>query len=279
MELNGKTCIITGATSGIGKQTAIALAKMGARVIITSRNTEKGLLAKNDIIRISGNNEVEMMECDLASLDSIRNFADNFKKKYEHLHILINNAGTWQTSFNKSTDGIELTFATNVLAPFLLSNLFTELMKKSAPARIINVASHAHKYAKMNFDDLEGKKKFSHYQIYGQSKVALILITSKLSEMLKDSGVTVNSLHPGVVATHLFDNMNGLMQQIFKIFMISPEKGAETSIYLASSPEVSGITGKYFAKKKIAATTTEAADKEKGEKIWEVCSQYVKNYL
>lgn len=279
MDMKGKICLITGATSGIGKQTAIALAKMRARVIFTSRDAEKGLITRNDIIRISGNPEVEMMECDLASLSSIRSFTDNFKAKYDHLHVLINNAGIWQTSRNLSKDGIELTLATNVLAPFLLTNLLIDLLKQSAPARIINVASHAHKWSKLDFENLEGIKKYSHYQIYGQSKIALILLSNKLSEILKGTGVTVNALHPGVVATNLFENMGSVFQAIFKLFMISPEKGAQTSIYLATSPDVSQITGKYFAGKKIVSATKEATDKETADRIWQICTDYVKKYL
>lgn len=279
MEIKGKTCLITGATSGIGKHTAIAIAKMGARVIITSRDSEKGMVTRNDIIRISGNHEVEMMECDLTSFSSIRSFTDKFKAKYDQLHILINNAGTWQTTRKLSADGIELTLATNVLAPFLLTNLLIELLKKSAPARIINVASHAHKWSKLDFENLEGVKKYSHYQIYGQSKIALLLLSNKLSEILKGSGVTVNALHPGVVATHLFDNMSSTFQSIFKLFMISPEKGAETSIYLATSPDVSQITGQYFANKKIVTATREATDKANADKIWQISTDYVKKFL
>jgi len=279
MDMKGKTCLITGATSGIGKQTAIALAKMGARVIITSRDTEKGLITRNDIVRISGNSQVEMMECDLASFSSIRSFAEKFKAKYDLLHVLINNAGTWQTTRKLSVDGIELTLATNALAPFLLTNLLLDLLKQSAPARIVNVASNAHKWAKLDFENLEGDKKYSHYQIYGQSKIVLILISGKFSEILKDSGVTVNSLHPGVVATHLFDNMGSMFQSIFKLFMISPEKGAQTTIYLASSPDVAQVTGEYFAGKKIVKATDEATDKANAERIWQISTGYVKNYL
>ena len=279
MEIKGKTCLITGATSGIGKQTAIALANLGARVIITSRDTEKGMITRNDIMRITGNPEVEMMECDLASFSSIHSFADKFKAKYNQLHILINNAGTWQTTRKLSADGIELTLATNVLAPFLLTNLLLDLMKKSAPAIIINVASHAHKYAKLDFNNLEGNKSFQNMQIYGQSKIDLIMISTKLSDMLKNSDITVNYLHPGVVATHLFDNMGTVVKSISKMFMISPEKGAQTSIYLAVSPDVAKVTGKYFANKKIVSATREATDKENADKIWQICTNYVKKYL
>jgi len=279
MDMKGKICLITGATSGIGRQTAIALAKMGASVIITSRDAEKGFKVKNDIIRISGNTEVEMMECDLASFASIRSFTDAFKSKYNKLHILINNAGTWQTERKLSVDGIELTLATNVLAPFLLMNLLADLMKQSAPARMVNVASMAHKFAKLDFGDLEGIKKFNNMQIYGQSKIGVILITNKMAEILKDTGVTVNSLHPGVVATHLFDNMGFIIKTMGQIIMISPEKGAQTSIYLATSPDVAQITGKYFAKKKVVSASSAATDKSNADKIWQICNDYVKNYL
>lgn len=279
MELQGKTCLITGATSGIGKQTAIALAKMGVKLVITCRDTEKGFMTKNEIFKLTCNPDVEVMKCDLASFESIRSFSEKFKSKYDKLHILINNAGTWQTTRQLSEDGIELTLATNVLAPFLLTNLLLDLMKQSSPARIINVASHAHKFAKLDFENLEGLPKFNNMQVYGQSKIELILITNKLAEMLKGSGVTANSLHPGVVATHLFDNMGGFVKSIVRTFMISPEKGAKTSVYLSSSTDVAGITGQYFAKSKIYKPTSEATNKENSDRIWQICNNYVKNYL
>jgi NAD(P)-dependent dehydrogenase (short-subunit alcohol dehydrogenase family) len=279
MDIKGKICLITGATSGIGKQTAIDLAKKGAKIVFTSRDAEKGFITKNDIIRLSGNEDVEMMLCDLASFSSIKTFADNFKSKYNQLHFLINNAGTWQTSRKLSTDGIELTLATNTLAPFLLTHLLLDLLKRSNSARIINVASHAHKFAKLDFDNLEGNKQFNHFQIYGQSKIILILLTNKLSENLKEFGITVNSLHPGVVSTHLFDNMGNLAKSAFKLFMISPEKGAQTTIYLATSVDVSNISGKYFARKKIVSATKAATDKSNADKIWQISTDYVEKYL
>ena len=274
MDLKDKTCIITGATSGIGKVTALAVAAEGCRLVLPLRNMQKGEALKEEILQKTGNEHVELFPCRLDSFESIREFAGKFREKYSGLHLLVNNAGLWEMKRKTSEDGIEMNFAVNHLAPFLLTNLLLDVIKKSSPARIINVASEAHRQGKMRFDDLEGEKKWSGFRSYAQSKLANILFTRKLSAMVAENGITVNSLHPGVVSTRLFDKMPPFLRGIFRLFMISPEKGAQTSIYLATSPEVEKTTGKYFAKKKIKKPNAEALSDANADKLWEVSLRY-----
>jgi NAD(P)-dependent dehydrogenase (short-subunit alcohol dehydrogenase family) len=270
MILKSKNCIITGATSGIGRETAIELARQGATLVLPVRNLSKGKELKGEIIDKTGNTNVDIMECDLASFQSIRDFATAFLEKYDKLHILINNAGLWESKHKKSADGIEMTFAVNHLAPFLLTLLLLDVMKRSAPARIVNVSSEAHRSGKMNFNDLEGNKSWNSFKSYGQSKLANILFTRKLAGMLEDENITVNCVHPGVVATKLFDILPKILVKPFSLFMISPAKGAQTSIFLASSPEVENISGEYFKKMKIKKTTAAATNKKAADRLWEI---------
>ncbi len=274
MDVKDKTALITGATSGIGRVTALDLARRGARLVLPVRDPEKGAALKKEIAEKTGNASVEILPCRLDSLESIRECAEAFKAKHARLHLLINNAGTWETKRKESVDGIEMNFAVNHLAPFLLTDLLLDTIKASAPARIVSVSSTAHKQATMNFNDLEGKKRWSSMRSYAQGKLANIFFTRKLAEELRDTGVTANCLHPGVVRTRLFDKMPALFQRIFGLFMIPPEKGAETTIYLATSPEVEHVTGGYFAKKKPAKTTRHARDMEVAEKLWQVSKEY-----
>lgn len=274
MDIKGKTAIITGATSGLGRVTAMTLARRGAELVLPVRSTEKGEALKKEIRDKTGNASVEVMSCNLASMNSIRQFAEAFREKHDRLHILINNAGIWEMKRRQSDDGIEMNFAVNHLAPFLLTNLLIDIIKASAPARIINVSSMIHKQARMKFDDLEGKKRWNRMQAYAQSKLANILFTKKLARDLKGSGILVNCLHPGVVNTNLFDQMPAFSRKIFELFMISPEKGAQTTIYLATSPLINGISGEYFAKGKMAKTTRHAQDMKVADRLWEVSEVY-----
>lgn len=274
MELKDKNAIITGATSGIGRITALAIAEKGARLVLPVRNMAKGEELKQEIGEKTGNTSVELISCHLDSLESIRQFAEEYKQKHDTLHLLVNNAGTWEVKRRESEDGIEMNFAVNHLAPFMLTHLLLDTIKASAPARIVNVSSSAHKQTKMNFDDLEGKKRWSSMRSYGQGKLANILFTRKLAKDLEGTGVTANCLHPGVVSTRLFDKMPLVFRKIFGLFMITPEKGAETSIYLAASPEVEGVSGGYFIKKKEARPTRHAMDMDVAERLWKVSEEY-----
>ncbi len=275
-KISDKFCLLTGATSGIGRQTAYALARSGAHVIITYRDKQKALETQNWISHETGAH-IEGFYCDLSSFKSIRTFVAEFKARFQQLDVLINNAGIWETSRKLSADGIELNFATNHLGPFLLTNLMLDLLRRSAPARIINVASGAHKSARIFFEDVEMTKNFSSYKAYGQSKLANILFTKLLAEKLKCDNVTVNCLHPGVVSTNIFNKMRKIGILMMKPIMITPQKGAVTSVYLATSDEVSNITGKYFAKEKVVNSSEISQDMEIAQKLWDLSIDYVGN--
>jgi NAD(P)-dependent dehydrogenase (short-subunit alcohol dehydrogenase family) len=279
-EMRGKICIITGSNSGIGKETALSLAKMGATVVMVVRNKERGEKAQKEIVKQSGNNSVDLMIYDLSSMESIRQFTEEFKKKYKRLDVLINNAGA---SFGKrevTPEGFERNFAVNYLGPFLLTHELLDLLKSSAPSRIINVSSGLAKNGKVDLDELQGEKTFpgtkfyspSRAPAYDNAKLMLMMFTYELARRLKGSKVTVNVLMPGFTATNLGKNSGSLSSAImFKMvrpMQQSAKKGAETSIYLASSDEVEGITGKCFAKKKETTTCPASYDEDLQKRLW-----------
>ena len=276
--MKNKIVLITGATSGIGKETALGLAKLGATIVFTTRDNLKGEKTKKELITTTNNKNIHMLKCDLASFESIRNCCKEFKSKYDKLHVLINNAGVWDFKRRESKDGIENIFATNYLAPFLMTNLLLDILKKSSPSHIINVTSGMH-YGTINFDDIEFKQKFSGAKAYRQSKLGLILFTRLLAKRLEGTGVTVNCVHPGMNKTDLGRDAGGFFQMIFKLMGKNPEIGAETSIYLASSPDVENITGEYFAKEKIKRSSKESYDMDLAKKLWDVSEKYLKNDL
>ena len=269
--------MVTGATSGIGAVTARALTQKGARVIVVARNVNRCENTVDEIIQTTGNHAVEYMLADLSSQNEIHDLAEAYQNKYDHLDVLVNNAGGFFMSRQESADGIEMTFALNHLNYFLLTNLLLDTIKASAPARIVNVSSAAHQNASINFDDLQGKKKYSGWQAYGQSKLANILFTHELARRLEGTGVTVNALHPGMVATNFGANNGGvlgnLVRQFMNLFSISVEEGAQTSIYLASSPEVEDVTGKYFVKKKAVSSSSASYDESAAKRLWEISEE------
>jgi NAD(P)-dependent dehydrogenase (short-subunit alcohol dehydrogenase family) len=269
LNLTGKISIVTGANSGIGKKTAEALAMQGARVVMVCRDRARGEAARSEIKSKSGSDSVELMLCDLSSQKSIREFADEFKRTHDRLDALVNNAGVYIRKRQITSDGIETTFAVNHLAYFLLTHSLLDLLKRSAPARIVNVASAAHTSAKLDFDNLQGEKGYSGVRAYANSKLANILFTYELARQLEGTGVTANCLHPGVVATGIFRALPTPIEALIKLFMMTPEKGAETSIYLASSPEVEGATGKYFVKKTETKTSPESYNVDVGKRLWD----------
>ena len=282
--MNGKICMITGANSGIGKATALGLAKLGATVIIVCRNKSRGETALAETKEKSGNENLDLMMVDLASQESVRQLVKDFEERYRHLHVLINNAGTYFTKRQVTVDGIEATFAVNYLTRFLLTNLLLRTLKNSSPARIINVAGAYHSKGAIDFDDLQKKKDYDGAGANNQSKLADILCTYELARRLKGTGVTVNCLHPGAVATNLvekdpnYPSLLKFLYKLFKPFLKSPEKGAETSIYLASSPEVEGVTGKYFVDKKESKSSKESYDESVSKRLWEVSAKLTKIY-
>ena len=280
--MNGKTCLVTGANQGIGKETALALARMGGTVVMVSRDRAKGEAALADVRSRAGNGSVELMVADMASLDSIRALAKEFRAKHAALHVLVNNAGAYNTHRSTTKDGFETTFGVNHLAYFLLTDLLLDLLKASAPSRIVSVSSTAHVGGKMNFDDLQAENGYSGMRAYGQSKLANVLFTYELARRLEGTGVTANVLHPGVVRTGFGKNNGGVVGPLFAVFQrvgrpffISPEQGAETSIYLASSPEVEGVSGKYFTKCKDVPSNAISYDEDAAKRLWEMSEAMV----
>jgi len=271
--MKGKICLVTGASSGIGKMTALGLARMGATVIALCRDKGRGEAAVADIKAKSGSDAVSLELCDLASQRGIRSFAADFKSRNERLDVLVNNAGLIIGERTLTEDGIEATFALNHLGYFLLTHLLLDLLEKSAPARIVNVASEAQRAGHINFDDLGGERGYSPMRAYCQSKLANILFTYELAKRLEGKGVTVNCLHPGAVATNFGQSGTGFFRFLMKLgkpFLLTDAQGAETSIYLASAPEVERTTGKYFAKKRELRSSKESYDPEVTRRLWEV---------
>jgi NAD(P)-dependent dehydrogenase (short-subunit alcohol dehydrogenase family) len=271
--MNEKICLVTGANSGIGKVTAKELAAGGASVIMVSRNRDKGEAARDEIVRKTGNENVDLMIADFSDLSQIRRLAANVKAKYARLHTLVNNAGTFVDKRTGAVDGYETTFTVNHLGYFLLTVDLLDLLKSSAPARIVNVASDAHNRGHIHFDDLNLENGYGGWKAYCQSKLANVLFTYELARRLAGTGVTANCLHPGVVGTSLFNGVGGLAGKIVRLFtpfMRTPEKGADTMIWLASATEVAGVTGKYFADRKERATNPESYDMSVAAQLWEV---------
>lgn len=271
--LTGKVCVVTGANAGIGKETAIGLAKLGATVVMVCRDAGRSEKALREIKRKSGSGHVELLICDLASQKSIRSFADEFKQQHDRLDILVNNAGVFLRQRSLTEDGFESTFAINHLGYFLLTNLLLDLMKKSAPSRIVNVASTAHRYGKLDVNAWVSAREYSAFGAYANSKLANVLFTYELAQRLEGTGVTANCLHPGAVASNLFRGLPGVLEALIRLVTISPERGARTSIYLASSPEVEGITGKYFARRRPQKSSEASYDLEAARRLWEVSEE------
>ncbi len=278
--MQGKICMVTGANSGIGKATALALAQMGATVVMVCRDRARGEEARSEITMKSRNNAVDLLQADLSSQQSIRQLVGNFQHHYTHLHVLINNAGaTFPGRRRETVDGLEMTFAVNYLAPFLLTNLLLDLLTASAPARIVNVSSAAHKSGSIQLDDLQAEKLYRPLRTYPQAKLAVVLFTYELARRLRGTGVTANCLHPGFVATN-FAQSDGepavrLLVKLIGSFGASPQEGAKTSIYLASSPDVEGVTGTYFVKSIPKRSATISYDESLQRQLWEQSAKLV----
>ncbi len=272
-EMNGRTCVVTGATSGIGRAAALDLARRGARVVVVARDAGRGGETVGEIEREAGQGRAALLLGDLASLSEVRRLAAEIRGAAPRLDVLVNNAGAIHMERRLSPDGYETTFAVNHLAPFLLTNLLLPHLRASAPARVVTVASAAHQGGHVRFDDLMGEKGYSGWKAYAQSKLSNVLFTYELARRLGGDGVTANCLHPGVVATGFGKNRNGLFSLGVRIaapFLISARKGAETAVYLASSPEVEGVTGGYFARCRPARSSPESRDAGVAARLWEV---------
>ena len=279
MMMQGKTCLVTGGTNGIGKATAHDLARMGARVVIVGRDAQRTKQVVDEIRSATGNPNVSFLLADLTSQQDIRRLARDFKSTHAQLHVLLNNAGGTYMKRQLSVDGIEMTFALNHLAYFLLTNLLLDTIKASAPARIVSVSSDAHARGKIEFDNLQGERSYAGFGPYGSSKLANILFTTELARRLEGTGVTANALHPGLTSTGFGRNNPGIVMKIMGVVIPligrSPEKGARTSLYLASSPEVEGVTGKYFVDCKVTQPAPQANDSAVAKKLWDVSAEMV----
>ncbi len=267
--------MITGANSGIGKAAAAGLARMGAKVVMVSRNPGKVEAARSEIIRDSGakQEDVTVMTADLSSLDSVRKLAADFLATGRPLHVLVNNAGLILGGRTVTRDGLETTFEVNYLSHFLLTNSLLGVLEANAPSRIINVSSSAHTGGHMDFQDLQEERGYNSMRAYSQSKLAQVLFTHELAEKLAGTGVTVNAVHPGVVATNWATKSAGMLSFGVRLghpFMIGPEKGADTVVYLASSPEVASVTGKYFYKRRATASSAESMNDADAKTLWDV---------
>jgi NAD(P)-dependent dehydrogenase (short-subunit alcohol dehydrogenase family) len=267
--------MITGANSGIGRATALGLADLGATLVAVMRPSEKSEAAFREL-KARSQGSILMMPADLSSQESIRKLAKDFNSKFERLDVLINNAGVNCAKRTLTVDGLETTFAVNVLAPFLLTNLLLTKLKASAPSRIVNVSSDAANGAKLDFQNLQGEKKYGRLANYARSKLALNLITVEFARRLEGTGVTANFLHPGLIRTNLVRDFNPLAQALFsfvKLFFASPEKGARTSIFVASAPELEKVSGEYFAKEREARAREESYDQVSAKQLWEKCEE------
>jgi len=275
MSMEGKSCMVTGASSGIGMATALELARMSAVVTAVCRDEARGREVVQEIRSASGNQKVDLIVADLASQSSVRRLAEDFKSRHGQLHVLINNAGTYCTRRRVTIDGFETVFAVNYLARFLLANLLLDPLVQGAPARVIDVAGAYHARGRIDFDDLQGEKRYDAARANSQSKLANVLFTYELARRLDGSGVTANCLHPGAVATSLLQKdpdcprFTRSLYLLFRPFLKSPRQGAETVLYLASSPDVQGVTGKYFVDSKETRSSKDSYDRAAAKRLWD----------
>jgi retinol dehydrogenase-14 len=275
----GKTVLVTGGTSGIGRATAVGLAALGARVGITGRDQARTRTAAAEITAETGNPQVDDFAADMLSQAQVRKLAATVLAAYPRLDVLVNNAGGFWNSRQVSADGIEQTLALNHLAPFLLTNLLLDRLKASAPARIVTVASAAHSSTRLRFDNLQSEKKYFSPRVYAQSKLANVMFTYELARRLEGSGVTATALHPGLVRTTFGQEdpskLMNLMVLLGRPTSKSPEQGASTAIYLASAPEAAGFTGQYFVNSKPKSSSKSSHDPAAAARLWQVSSDLV----
>jgi NAD(P)-dependent dehydrogenase (short-subunit alcohol dehydrogenase family) len=274
--MQNKICLITGATSGIGQAAALALAQMGATVAIVGRSEERCQSTVAHIQRETNNFHVDYLLADLSIQSQVRKLAENFKARYKRLDVLVNDAGAIFLRRELSADGIEMTFAVNHLAYFLLTNLLLDTLKASAPTRIVNVASNSHLGQHLDFDNLQLKRGYNPMRAYGRSKLCNLYFTYELARRLDGTGVTVNAMHPGFVATNMGTN-NGRLVRLFlpliHLNSLTPEQGARTVVYLASSPDVETVTGKYFVREREVASDPVSYDEAAAKRLWEVSEE------
>lgn len=270
-ELQGRTAVVTGANTGIGRETARGLAQRGARVVLAVRDLAKGEAAKQDIQATTGRTDVEVMRLDLADLESVRTFAADAKARLDRLDVLVNNAGVWPTSRQQTKQGFELTFGTNHVGTFLLTQELLPLLRQAARARVVVLSSALHYRGAIDWDDLMfERRKYAATTAYNQSKLANMLFVKALARRLQGSGVTVNGVHPGVVATELARDYPKLFVKLFHLFLLTPAQGAQCSLFVATSPTLEGVSGEYFEKSKAKPAAKAAQDEAAQERLWEL---------
>ena len=277
--MQGKTVLITGADGDIGRYTTRGIAEKGARIIMACIDVDQAKPVLDEIVKETNNKDIELMQLDLSSQSNIHNFTENFTEKYNCLDVLINNAGVFSLKRFETEDGLERTIGINYFGHYLLTHLLLPIIRKSDQGRIINISSDSYKQAKFDLDDLQSKIKYKGMSAYPASKLALILFSQELAERLKDDNITVNAVHPGHVSTgiwNMWENpkwYQSLALKILNKFLISPEKGAQTSIYLATSDEVQNISGKYFSKKQPIKVTSKYNTLNIQKKLWEISNE------
>jgi retinol dehydrogenase 14 len=281
--MQGKTVIVTGASSGIGKATATALSQQGARVILICRSDSKGRAAMREIISVTGNPQVDLLLCDFASQRQIRRVANEILMLTDRLDVLVNNAGAIVNRRTLTEDGLEMTFAVNHLGYFLLTNLLLDLLRNSDRARVVNVAANAHAWVKQfDFNNLQAEQNYEQWQVYALSKLCNILFTYELARRLQNTVITANCLHPGLVATNFLENAGWrvrTMSKVAKYFLLKSDTGSATTVYLATSPKVEGITGQYFENCKPVITSALSYDESLAKRLWEVSERLVDRTL
>lgn len=268
--MEGKVCVVTGATAGIGRESALALARMGATVVIVARDAAKSARTVDEIEAAVANAKVDVVLADFASLAAVRVAAAEIGRRYGAVHVLVNNAGLANRLRTLSADGYELTFAVNHLAPFLLTRELMPLLRAGTPSRIVTVASAAEAHGPIDFEDLQSEKRYRGFPVYGKTKLANVMFTYELAARLAGSEVTANCLHPGAVATNLLRKLPWLLYAVISPFLLTPEQGAATPVYLASSPQVEGVSGGYYVKCRAARSSPRSYDASAGRRLWEV---------
>jgi len=275
--LAGRTCVVTGANRGIGRATALGLATLGARVVMVCRDAGRGEEARAAIHARTGCGSIELARADLSSQRDVRRLATTLRERPGGLHVLIHNAAVLPRRRELTVDGLEMQLAVNHLAPFLLTNLLLDLLRSSAPARVVTVSSHAHRGARLDLDDLQSERRYAPTAVYSATKLANVLFTRELARRLAGTGVTANCLHPGVIATDLLGRFvpgpPWLGRLASRLIGRGLDRGAETSIHLASSPDVEGITGEYFARRAPARSSAASRDPELARALWDLSAR------